>query len=528
MDLSNISILLVEDEPLFRKQTLELLRKFQFKDVYDAINGEDGIEKYTRHSPDIVMTDYNMPVVNGLDMSKKLKELNPELPIILLTASDDKKTIIDAINIGIDGYLFKPIKLKQITSIIEKHAKQVILQKKFKKEQKLLQEYKAAIDASAAVTKTNNDRVITYVNEAFCEMSGYSQDELIGQKHVMLRHPNTPKNTYSNIWETITNKQTWKGRIQSLKKDGTSFYEYTVVVPIKNENSEIEEYISFKHDITDLYNQEQYLRKRIEKEVNKNLELHKKRQEQNLLETKFSTIGRMAAGITHEINTPLTYVRGNLELMMQDIDNLDDTIEQKQYLQEGAFTLQDGINRIATTVESMREMAAHTNEIPKSNNLYSSLITALTLSHNKAKFITSIMIQDELFKPGMDKTKYEFNAEIQSQRVEQVFIIIIDNSFDALQNIYNFEDRLLEIEIKESAKHITVVFRDNGGGIDEKILPKIFDPFQSDKEKGGIGIGLNVAKRIIDDHNGMIIASNNKNGAQFNVLIPKIGPRINK
>lgn len=526
MDLSNITILLVEDEPLFRKQTIDLLKKFRFKDVYEATDGEDALEKYTRYLPDIILTDYNMPIVNGLDMSIKLKNINPELPIILLTASDDNNTIVNAINVGIDGYIFKPIKLKELTSIIEKHAKRILLKKELKKEQKLLQEYKGVIDVSAAVTKTDKNGVITYVNESFCEMCGYSQDELIGKNHNIVKDPENPKGIYSDMWSTITNKNVWKGRMRNLRKDGNVYYEHSVIVPIVNEDGDIQEYISLRHDITDLYIQEQHLRKRIEKEVDKNLELHKKREEENLLETKFSTIGRMAAGITHEINTPLTYVRGNLELMMQDIKNLDDSVEQKPFLQEDSLTLLDGINRIAYTVESMREIASQTEEVPKQNNLYSSLITALTLSHNKAKFISQIMLQGELFKPGMDKNRYKFNAEIQSQRIEQVFIIIINNAFDALQNIDNFDDRLLEINIKESEKHVTVVFKDNGGGIDEKILPKIFDPFQSDKAKGGIGIGLNVAKRIIDDHKGMIIPSNHKDGAQFNVLIQKTGKRI--
>ncbi len=521
MNLSNITILLVENEPLFSRRTLDLLDKFRFKDIYEVKNSEDALEKYAQYSPDIVLIDYDLPIINGLDVSNKLKELNPELPIILLTASDDKKTIIDAINIGIDGYLFKPIKLKEITSIIEKHAKRVLLQKNFKKKQKLLQEYKAAIDASAAVTKTNKERVITYANNSFCEMSGYSQDELIGQKHIILRHPNTPKKTYSNIWETITDKRTWKGRIQSLKKDGTSFYEYTVIVPITNDNGEIEEYISFKHDITDLYNQEQYLRKRIEKEVQKNLELHKKREEENLLEAKFSTIGRMAAGITHEINTPLTYVKGNLEMMIKDIHHLDDNIKQKEYLLDDTKTILEGVDRIAGIVESMREVASYNNEIPIYHNVYSSLITALTLSNNKAKQISEIRIQNQTFKLGMDKKKLDYSTFMQIQRIEQVFVIIINNALDALLHIENFHDRLFEITISDEQDSIVIRFQDNGGGIDERILEKIFDPFESTKIKGGMGVGLNVAKRIIDVHGGKIIPSNNGDGALFEIYLPK-------
>jgi PAS domain S-box-containing protein len=521
MDLSNITVLLVENDSSTRKQTLALLKEFNFKDVYEAINGEDALEKYTNHSPDMILTTYDMPIINGLEMSIKLKEFNPELPIILLTDSDDNKTIIDAINIGIDGYLFKPINLKQLTPIIEKYAKRILLYKESKKEKKLLQEYKDAIDASAAVTKTNINGIITYANKSFCDMCGYSEEELIGKNHSIVKDPNTPKDIYDDMWSTIEKKYVWKGRMQNLKKDGSVYYEYSVIIPITNENGEIEEYISLRHNITDLYYQEQHLRNRIKKEVKKNLKLHKAKEEENLLEAKFSTIGRMAAGITHEINTPLTYVKGNLEMMIKDIQNLDEDIKQKEYLLDDTNIILEGVNRIAGIVETMREVASHTNETPIYHNVYSSLITALTLSHNKAKHISTIRVQNQTFRLGMDKKKLNYSTVMQIQKIEQVFVIIINNAFDVLSQIKNFNDRLLEITISDEHNWIVIRFQDNGGGIDKKILKKLFNPFESNKTKGGMGIGLNVAKRIVDGHGGKIIASNYKDGALFEIYLPK-------
>lgn len=520
MDLSNITLLLVEDDDSVRELMLGILKRYAFKDIYCAIDGQDGLENYKYYLPDIVITDYSMPIANGLDMSKRIKEHNPDIPIILVTAMSDKDTIIEAINVGLDGYLFKPLNMDKLSFLIEKHAKKVLLQKNFQKEQNLLHEYKRAIDVSSAVTKTDRAGVITYTNDSFCEMSGYTREELIGKKHNIVKHPDTPRYIYLDMWKTITNKKVWQGRIQNLNKDKTTYYEYSVIVPILNEKGNIEEYICLRQDITDLYNQREHLRKRIEKEVNINIELHKKRSEENLKEAKFSTIGRMAAGITHEINTPLTYTKGNLELMVQDISNLDDGIKEKKYLLEDSETVINGINRIAYIVESMREVASQKKVEAELKSIYYSLITALTLSHNKAKFISNIIIQDELFVLGMDKDKYNFDAYIQLQRIEQVFVIIINNALDALAHIDDFDKRLLEISIKEKDGFIVVKFQDNAGGISEDMMPKLFDPFESSKEEGGMGIGLNVAKKIIDDHNGQIIPSNSNDGAVFKVYIP--------
>lgn len=521
MSAKEISILFVEDDEKIRVEISYFLYKLSFKNIYIAKDGKEGLQKYKEKKPDIVLTDLTMPIMNGLEMSREIKSLDIDVPILLITSHFEKEITESAVDIGIDAYLFKPISLSRLELILEKYISRILLQRKFLNKHKLLEEYKRAIDVSASVTKTDANGVITYVNDSFCTMSGYTKEELLGQKHSIVKHPDTQRDTYLDMWKTITNKKVWQGRIKNLKKNGETYNEYSVIVPILNEDDVIEEYIALRQDITDLFYQEQYLKKRIDDEVSKNIKLHKERAQEQLLEEKFSTIGKMAAGITHEINTPLTYVRGNLELMIQDINTLDDTIKQKSYLQEDSKTILDGVNRIASIVESMREMASQTKELPQSKNIYASLITALTLSHNKAKFISNIFVQGELFHIGMDKEAYSFIAPIQRQRIEQVFIIIINNALDVLKLSNEFDTRFLKIKIKDEDGFIVFSFEDNGGGINEEMLPKIFSPFQSNKEEGGMGIGLNVAKRIIDDHGGKIIASNYGDGALFEVYLPK-------
>ncbi len=521
MNSKEISILFVEDDEEVRVEIADFLQKQSFKNIYIAEDGREGLKKYYKYKPDIVLTDLTMPILNGLEMSREIKKSDVTTPILLITSHFEREITETIVDIGIDASLFKPISFSRLEKILDKYINRILQQRKFQKEHKLLEEYKGAIDVSASVSKTDFKGVITYVNDSFCNMSGYSHEELLGKKHNIVKHPDTEKSTFSEMWKTITSKKVWRGRIKNLKKNGETYYEYSVIVPILNEDDEIEEFIALRQDITDLFNQEQHLKRRIKEEVNKNLELHRKREEENLLETKFSTIGKMAAGITHEINTPLTYVRGNLEMMIQDINKLDESIKQKTCLQEDSKTILDGVNRIASIVESMREMASQTKEIPKPSNVYACLITALTLAYNKAKQISQIRVQNEPFKIGMKKERFIFTANIQKQRIEQVLVIIINNALDSLKHIDDFDSRLLEITIENEYDFIVVRIKDNGGGIDKDILPKIFDPFQSNKEEGGMGIGLNVAKRIIDDHGGKIIPSNRDKGALFEIYLPK-------
>jgi PAS domain S-box-containing protein len=109
---------------------------------------------------------------------------------------------------------------------------------------KLLSEYKKAVDASAIVSKSDKKGVITYANDKFAEISRYSKDELIGKPHSILRDPDVPKSVFKEMWDTIQNKQIWQGQIKNRRKDGSNYYVDATIVPILSNNNEILEYLA--------------------------------------------------------------------------------------------------------------------------------------------------------------------------------------------------------------------------------------------------------------------------------------------
>ena len=116
----------------------------------------------------------------------------------------------------------------------------------------LLNEYKNAVDRSSIVSKTDVRGKITYVNDKFCKISGYSRDELIGKPHNIVRHPDMPKSAFKNMWNTILNKQPWFGIVKNRKKDGGEYIVEVTINPILNHDGEIEEFIAIRNDITDV------------------------------------------------------------------------------------------------------------------------------------------------------------------------------------------------------------------------------------------------------------------------------------
>lgn len=124
----------------------------------------------------------------------------------------------------------------------------------------LLNQHKRAIDVSAIVSKTDRHGVITYVNDMFCTVSGYSRTELIGHKHNIVNHPDMPKSVFANIWATITAGEVWSGVIQNRRKDGSSYYVSSTISPIMDAHGDISEFIAIRHDITDVYEKDRIIK----------------------------------------------------------------------------------------------------------------------------------------------------------------------------------------------------------------------------------------------------------------------------
>ncbi|MBU0720511.1 EAL domain-containing protein [bacterium] len=108
------------------------------------------------------------------------------------------------------------------------------------------------MDLSNNITITDKKGIISYVNEKFCVLSGYKEEELVGKPHSIVRHPDMPKSFFKNMWSTILNKQVWQGIIKNRRKDGSNFYIETTIAPILDNKGQIVEFISIKTDITSL------------------------------------------------------------------------------------------------------------------------------------------------------------------------------------------------------------------------------------------------------------------------------------
>ncbi len=167
---------------------------------------------------------------------------------------------------------------------------------------KELQKYFTVIEQSeVSIVFTDTTGNIEYANPHFTKLTGYTVKEVLGKNLRILKSTKTSKETYTNLWETITSGQTWKGEFINLKKDKTEFWEKATISPVKNTNGLITGYVAIKEDITDLKQYEQEL-----KSKNEELQVAEEELRQN--------------------NEELQAVLENLELRKKELEKTNNTL----------------------------------------------------------------------------------------------------------------------------------------------------------------------------------------------------------
>jgi len=283
-----LTLLYVEDNIDALETTLLLLEDF-FNNIIVAKNGEEGLEKFYEHDIDLIITDINMPKLNGLDMIRKIRETDKEILVFVLSAYNESGFFIESIKLGVEGYLLKPIELEQFLGILNKIVFKLALMKQAETNLHFLKEYEDLTNSSAIVSKTDIEGNIIFVNQKFCDATGYNKEELLGKNHNIIRHPEMQPEFFEDLWQTIKEKkEIWNGIIKILSKDQKSLYMDATIKPILDADGKIVEYIALRKDVTDIMNPKKQLGDAL-KNLEKPLLVYIKIEEYDTLEELFDT-----------------------------------------------------------------------------------------------------------------------------------------------------------------------------------------------------------------------------------------------
>ena len=198
----------------------------------------------------IIFTDIYIPKLNGIQLIRAIREQNRNIPIIIISSYLEPHYLQEAISLKVEGYLSKPLNPQELEQLIVKSIKKIEAQNREDKRLELLEQYQSIADRSSIISKANPDGIITYVNEKFCTVSGYTPDELIGRNHNIVRAKDVPAELFQDLWHTIKEKkETWKGIIRNRAKNGEHYYVNATIKPILNKDGEIVEYKSVREPV---------------------------------------------------------------------------------------------------------------------------------------------------------------------------------------------------------------------------------------------------------------------------------------
>jgi len=398
----------------------------------------------------------------------------------------------------------------------------------------MLQQYIEAVESSNIVSRTDINGIITFANDEFCKISGYSREELIGKNHNIVRHPDVPAENFRRLWETILAKKTYKATVKNLAKDGSTFYVNTTIVPILDEEGEIEEFVAIRYDVTrevelrmeleakereleqlnrnlegrvrQQTRQLQELNRSLEERVRQEIAKNEEKQRMLLWQSRFASLGQMMANIAHQWRQPLTEL--NLSL----------------------FSLKEACSR--GNSEEVESLYRQSRRIIRSmSQTLDSFMDFFKPNRSSITFPIEESLEDALalIRKALEKATIEVRIEGETSlpisgipnELTQVFVNLFQNARDAFEKC-PMEDRWLRVHVSRDENNAVIVVEDNAGGIPAETLERIFEPYFTTKHSSqGTGLGLFMSRMIVQkSFRGSMEAVNSLKGALFVIKIP--------
>jgi PAS domain S-box-containing protein len=364
-----------------------------------------------------------------------------------------------------------------------------------KRAEESLRKLSQAVEQSPVnVAITDVDGNIEYVNARFCQITGYSQAEAIGQNSRILKSGHTSDEEYRALWQTIAAGGEWSGEFLNKAKDGSLFWERALITSIKDENGRITHYLAVKEDITD--------RKKDEEAM----------QQMRLQLThvaRLSTLGEMAAELAHELNHPLyailNYSKASRNLLAEegvpDLKSLREWNEEIAAIASSAGEVVKRLRSFASRAESPRTVCRIEETVEEALALF-----AVELRSAQAVVETS-------FSAGLPA------VEIDRVQIQQVIVNLLSNAVDAMADSPR-DMRKITVGTSVSDATVEVVVCDRGVGLPPGSETRVFEPFVSTKPEG-LGMGLSIARTIVTAHGGRLWATSNpEGGASFHFTLP--------
>ena len=429
-------------------------------------------------------------------ISKKIAKPVLQLSELMLKFSSGERDLKVDISVGNEiGTLAN--RFKEMMKILKSSEKDLREQKdEAKRALQELEVQKHVLDLHTIVAITDVKGSITFVNDKFVDISGYSREELIGQNHRLLNSNFQNKAYWANMYKDISSGKVWHGEVRNVTKHGTFYWVNTTIVPYMNEQGKPKSYIAIRTDVTD--------RKKAEIKL---LEA------KELAEESVKAKSEFLASMSHEIRTPMNGVIGMLGLLMHT--ELNESQRHQAYLAQSSAT---ALLTLINDILDFSKVEAGKLELDSIDfNIHKEL----------GDFAEAIAFgaQEKGVEVVLDISKIDIDfIHADVGRIRQILNNIVGNSIKFTSKGYIAIEALLH-DKNESNTRLIVNVKDTGIGIPTDKIAKLFDSFSqvdtsTTRKYGGTGLGLAIVKKLCKLMDGEVrVSSTLGEGSTFTIDI---------
>ena len=388
-----------------------------------------------------------------------------------------------------------------------------------------LENIMSALNVSSYVTMTDLEGKIIFANDKFCEISGYERENLLGKTHKIIQSGYHSKDFWKDMWQTISDGQSWRGEVKNKTKKGEYYWVDTIINPLKNENGEVYRYLALRNDIT--------TRKNAEEEI---IRLNESLEEKVIERTS----------LLHDALEEVRMLNSTLYETNQNLINLND--EKSEFMGIAAHDLKNPIQGIMFAAElikthidkvSTQQIIYNMDFIEKTSarmrDIINNFLSANAIDTGKLtlkyEYLNITQIIDDIvnqYLPIAEKKnviiKY-VSVDVHSKIDKTAFVQICDN---LISNAIKFSpyNKKIEITLEANDEKYFVYINDEGPGISYEDRKKLFKKYAklSAQPTGGensTGLGLSIVKKLVELMNGKIdCISEQGQGATFIVEMP--------
>ncbi len=398
----------------------------------------------------------------------------------------------------------------------------------------------AALDAfDQLVIVTDRKGRMVFANRALAQRHGRVREELIGESVDLILPADRNQSQLAKMRTAFRNSEPIRVVVQGDHPSGAILWLSLAITPLPDEHGRASHFVGIATDITQSVEDT-----RIKRELQARIETHESERERLEVELRLSqkleAVGRLAAGVAHEINTPIQFVSDNVAFVRESITDLKQVIEaykcgaaqgdeaasavELDYLMDALPKAIDcateGVGRVAGIVRAMKEFSHPGSEARSSGDINRALELTLQVAHSEYKYLARVERRFAQI-PLVPCNIGELN---------QVFLNLLVNAAHAIESSgKNVESGKILIATGQEGADVIITFEDNGCGISREHLANIFDPFFTTKEVGkGTGQGLAIARSIIvDRHGGSIeVDSVVGKGTRMTLRLPMTGKLV--